>query len=625
MLLRPLIVLLFGIIICSCADSDTFRDNQSEESNVESAYLSFSIKAPENPNSRANEETWWEDGREDENHITSVRFYFFDNSDILLKVKLQDENNVSSGHLSYYDWMPAPDSDINSTVSSSSDGNYEKKFTVNLKLDLEQGKTPVNVVAVLNANPYIKNLDLSHSIENASSPFTLHDLKEIIANFQEDESSSPSSSLTSTGTFVMSNSTYLKKKDGIKYIITPVSLGEEDIYASEEEAKKHPIDIYVERVVSRIDLKFNASLKQNEDLSSIKIGQYNIGGEKKEIYVNLLGWAVTSSPKFSRLLKSISSGWDESSFFSSKPWNSETYHRSFWSINPDLINPVETYYWYSYNNITGRSQKIEEEDISADDSKVIREKGCYDMEISYAYMQENSNPYSTEDSVEPKNPTYPTKVICAAQLVDVEGNPVEFAEYDSKYYTLSDLKAYVQPSLDMWSQSEVDGENKYIQITPDDLNFETSMAHANAQGPDDAKDTYLAYFVLSEEAAKKQWFHKADLPESGNEPDISKKINVKTYLDSQLFPAKVWRNGYSYYFFDILHYGEKPENPGYVGVVRNHIYEATIEKISSLGTPVWNPDEVIYPELPPHEDKSLQINIKVVQWRFVRHHLQLAW
>ena len=88
----------------------------------------------------------------------------------------------------------------------------------------------------------------------------------------------------------------------------------------------------------------------------------------------------------------------------------------------------------------------------------------------------------------------------------------------------------------------------------------------------------------------------------------------------ELGSAKVWKDGYTYYYFDIKHLGNK------IGVVRNHIYDANITKLTGLGTPVYNPDEIIYPEKPIDDEETfIAAQINILSWRIVKNDVELDW
>lgn len=98
----------------------------------------------------------------------------------------------------------------------------------------------------------------------------------------------------------------------------------------------------------------------------------------------------------------------------------------------------------------------------------------------------------------------------------------------------------------------------------------------------------------------------------------------------------------TYYFLDIRHLaspeieGLTPDKegykvadaakvPGFYGVVRNHVYKTTINSVFGLGTPVYDPDEVIIPQIPKDEEVYLAAEINILSWRIVDHGYDLNW
>ena len=61
------------------------------------------------------------------------------------------------------------------------------------------------------------------------------------------------------------------------------------------------------------------------------------------------------------------------------------------------------------------------------------------------------------------------------------------------------------------------------------------------------------------------------------------------------------------------------------GIVRNHIYKTTVTKIAGLGTPVYDPDQVIYPEKPEDNDHYIAAEIDILSWRIVENNYELKW
>lgn len=55
------------------------------------------------------------------------------------------------------------------------------------------------------------------------------------------------------------------------------------------------------------------------------------------------------------------------------------------------------------------------------------------------------------------------------------------------------------------------------------------------------------------------------------------------------------------------------------GVIRNHVYDLTLNSISGVGTPVFDPNDVIIPETPDEETLwYLGAEVNVLKWRIVK-------
>ena len=109
---------------------------------------------------------------------------------------------------------------------------------------------------------------------------------------------------------------------------------------------------------------------------------------------------------------------------------------------------------------------------------------------------------------------------------------------------------------------------------------------------------------MSTAGAAKTWYKHKD--------DGSYEACSTVDADLQNMPhAKIWKNGATYFYFDIEQFGNK------AGVVRNHLYDTSLTKIAGLGTPVYNPDEDIIPEKPVDEDTYIAAKVKILSWRLI--------
>ena len=174
-----------------------------------------------------------------------------------------------------------------------------------------------------------------------------------------------------------------------------------------------------------------------------------------------------------------------------------------------------------------------------------------------------------------------------------------------------------------------DGEN-YKQISKADLD----VVVPTLSPKEDSENNCYVYTQLNSTAAARTWYissvkDPADL--TAYKPSSADAIN-KTLKDKK--PATedpdegyiidrplVWKEGMTYYYYDIKHLDGSNE----IGVVRNHIYKTTITNIAGLGTPVYTPGDIIYPEKPGENDHYIAAQINILSWRVVNTGYDLEW
>ena len=522
----------------------------------------------------------YEEGLEAENKVTKVRFYFFDADGNAAKVKRNGSEWVN-----YLEWE--------NNVTEEEDNNMpnvEKILTAQLIIETpKEDKLPDKIVAII--NPITVDPNPERSL--ASLIGVTHDAKTAITS----------------GNFLMSNSTYAK--DNVKQMAVS-AVGK--IKKTPGEALNDPVDIYVERAVAKVRL--NSSLTPVEGTENIfktsddgsqKVELDEATGEQ-EIYVKFLGWNATAVSNKSRLVKEINPNWIPTLFGAGgTPWNWAEYCRCFWAINAESI-----VYEYGAFVPNGESGQIEDNKFQA------QAKKKFDG-TDWVYVNENASPYVPDITTsEGNSASTPTKVIISAQLVDKDGNALEFAEYGATRTTIDGLKKIFANSCGLYKKVEVEGETKFVKITPEELTVKTATevgetSDQNGKPDIEKPGRYKSYVQLATDEDSK-WY--ASNTEDA-QPLTANEANAQL---QGLGSAKVWKDGYTYYYFEIRHFGDK------IGVVRNHIYDATITKLAGLGTPVYDPDEIIYPEKPEEGEESfIAARINILSWRVVKNDVELNW
>ena len=637
-----LIPMLGLILVCCTKEREVNNGDVGGDPNVSAVtnYLTISIVAAGNAGSRADnngsiaDDETYETGDGYENNVKMIRFYFFDNKGNAAPAwKL----NGSKAYESFIDWYPSTGS-VQDPEQKDKDETVEKIVKdITLGINMVESMRPTQILAIVNPTTSLLNLkkknvykdsdDVSDDDSDDDSGLTVYGMSlndilgnETDANYLTGLKHSGNSDNSTEGNFVMSNSVYI---DDNKTLVKTVELTPSN-FRNAENPDETPVIIYVERVVARLDLTNSLSNEaenvtiDGKSKTIYKLDSYTVEGEKepnqtgkKDIYVLLNGWNVTTTPTKSRLVKEISQ-WDAMTFFGNAMlWNVPAFHRSFWAINPETLGEEDYQYGMFDKDAKDKDGKLNSESHP-------NPANGYAFPVNDAtarvYMQENAGK-SEEDAS-----TYnPTNVIIAAQLVDKDGNPYELAEWAYKKYTLDNLKTlFANETLrHLYTKTG----NEYDKITPADITFKT---FSQAYGTEDADDNgrYYVYPVLTDAAATKSWFLK-DEGTGTYASYTTQQVNI--YMRDHINHVKVWKEGLTYYYFDIKHLA-KEGNPGDFGVVRNHIYQAVVKSIAGLGTPVYDPDnEVIIPEKPEDDESIITAEVKILQWRIVNAQYDIQW
>ena len=106
-------------------------------------------------------------------------------------------------------------------------------------------------------------------------------------------------------------------------------------------------------------------------------------------------------------------------------------------------------------------------------------------------------------------------------------------------------------------------------------------------------------------------------------PDVPE--SVESVIEEAVQPAVIYKNGQTYYYFDIKHLGATGKTAEY-GVVRNHVYQIDIESIQGYGSPVYNGlSNLVTPEFPEEVEASyVAARINVLSWKVVKQGVDIV-
>lgn len=626
-----LLIPAFALILASCSSEEpNSSDLQKPDYAAATSYLTINLLPSNGMGMGTRADGDYEmgdgtyvDGAPKENNVTRVRFYFFNEDDEPIAVR---QNLTNDEYDNFVDWYP------NSTEvggPNHDDETVEKTLTATLGLTFASNDAqPSKVLAVANpANEILYYQSTANYANMSKNSMSLGELQGIVANYLP----------YNDNNFVMSNSVYVDKDDeNNNVVVYATALTENNFQPTPAQAAQEDniVTIFIERVLARVDFGITLTPAQLQGVQGTfyPVGTYTLNDgadgaatqEDKAIYVKFLGWNVTSTTNESRLIKEVNAGWTDKAIMGGTTtgllWNTADYHRSFWAMNP---KDVEIQYG-NFGPVDVEGTDFDEVDPVGQYAYSLAIPGA--NEFVTTYLQENANPYLTDMGV--AAPTSPSKVIIAAQLVDDKGNPLTICEWGYNKYTLQGLKNQLAKALpNLYYATTTDaGEPAWKQIDADMITFITEDPLVK----DDFKDKeYYVYAVLDTEKTKNlTWALKSGAtyePFSSQEgkPSVTDQVNL--YIRGIVNHAMIWNSGLTYYFFDIRHLGATLQDAGYYGIVRNHLYRTTVTSLKGLGTPVYDPDLVIHPEVTNPEETVIAAKINILSWRLVTSGYELNW
>ncbi len=618
--------LFLSVLFAGCSSEDPAANEGGENNGKDLGYIAVNIVQPGTVTGRSvtvPEGTSSGDfvaGDEEENFANDATF-------IIYKIS-QDESRSRT----YLSTQTIP---LEATSQTGSNPAVEKIYSAVLVIDAddELKKPSTNeeeprfagiIYCVLNAPKEIKEFDGSANRSEKT-------LQEFIDNYGS----------AMKGSFIMSNSTYRDYTDGTTTLSTDITCGTQfttnDYYTTPNEALQDPVDIYVERVVARVDTK-RASTFSNE-----KPDPFGTNEDSKKLTIRITGMEIANIATKSYLFKNVDgrnvtgSGWpidwDDLGL-----WDA-TNKRCYWETVPTLTGG--DYENQSYTAIVGAGTHTAADAGEAGETGGSTEKNVYDE-----FSDFNENFY-----IQPNTSDNKTAVLVTAQLLDKDNEPADLVWIKGGYFTNTGALKLVCSHLKakQWAIKEItaaEGTTTYRNIEPDDLEW------ARYVDPDAATKILLNSNLKDYQAIAQvrtlpsgSFICKASDVGTDVVKEIKKMVDgtEKSYEISDLngasvetddgrlasetsLYAEVFKNGMCYYFVNIDQTGVfgnvTPTLTKYEGVVRNHIYELTLSSIKGIGTAVFDPEQTIIPVKPPHDEfYHLAARINVLPWKLVKQNV----
>ena len=540
-----LIGMLASTAFVACTNDESPVNNEQAVVGGEKQYVAVNLVMPSDATNRAVNDNEFAKGSEDENTVSKAVFLFFNEKFegcaapcVVENLELDDETKVA---------------------------HQDKKATV---LVIENGdkQVPAYIAAVINPT------------KNYTATTKLSDL-------QGEQLAYASSDYTKKGTFVMTNAVY-KGEQNLPVIATPITI--DQVCSSQGDAEKKPVQIQVERVVARVDVKNlnTATWNHGKDKNGNQITETYTDGSPLNLTLKVNGWQVLQNKK-SNLIKNVDVTWTHNW------WNDLARQRSYWAKD------------YA----TEGRQKFTVAQMTMIESKYVEETVSQNPNTSEA---DNVNPYLlvTGQFV---------KTVDGEVVVDKDGNPepVQLVEWRGEKYTEEDYLKFIATNPNVSKYWYKDGET-WKQFNTGLLTMEATGAH-DWEAEAKLNNNEITFYTVT---LKKN--------EAGENVVTGQTLAPEGAVDNAIAAfgkVQYWKNGNTYYYVPIEHQtvGTGDNKEVYYGVVRNHVYELTINGITGFGTAVANPEEAIDEPEKPTDDKSyLAADVVVLKWRVVKQSVTLG-
>lgn len=273
-----------------------------------------------------------------------------------------------------------------------------------------------------------------------------------------------------------------------------------------------------------------------------------------KVFAKVMGWDVIGNQTESYYIKTIDPTWTDAAL--GFVWNDVPYYRSYWaakSVAAEVDKDV------AYNQLTNNDATVE-------------------------YLGEQVGARAT--------------YVVAAQLQDESGNALEIAQwYGASYIGEDALLVAVAPTLKN-KLMHFDGVDTYTSIDDSQIKCVPGMEGA---------ESYEVKFQLADGVDTTNWFSFDGATYTA--------VDANAEL-AKVEPAKVWKDGMTYYYADVKHLGSVGTTGEY-GIIRNHSYKVSINGVKGWGTPVYDPNQEVVPVKPTDKETYIAAEINVLSWRVV--------
>ncbi len=582
-----LLTFMAALAFAGCSNDDDITNNGGGGTDTEGCgYVAVNIVQPSSTTGRATDANDFENGSSDENYAEEGLFFLFDQAGT---TKYAAKRLVLS-----------PKNETN-PINPAVEQIYKGVLVIDgvKQADGDDETDSKQIVCVLNA-----------PAELETGVNTLADLEAKIADY--------CTSQITKGKFIMTNSVYMNGANKV------LGTGISKIYNTVGEARKNSVDIFVERVVAKVKISGSATFTNNGTHDSAENEKVTVDGVENNGYeIKVTGVSIANVANQAYLFKNISGFSGNTAYaWAWDPGNKRSYWETVSLSSGNFINKSYTDIYKEWN--TEASEGVEAKDFDV-------KNFAFDPE----YIQPNT--ISNKASNGTNLPAQKTAVLLTAQLLDkTSKQPVKLVYLRGGYFTknnaLDVIADYVMQNKYYKGRNTATNEMEYSSLLSTDFEWTNEYIPA---GKTEAEripwiEDYEAVAKVNSKAITDGGYTIYKKTDTGyvaaNATEIDALLRGTESAKSP-YTAWVWTDGKCYYFVNIDqspvaadHSATTVAAHTYDGVVRNHIYDLTLNSVKGLGVPVFDPDIDIIPQTPtPGESLFyLSATVKVLEWRLVK-------
>lgn len=576
---------LAALVLAGCSNDEP--GITPEEPNAvfegDEAYITVCLADAGSGQSRATTENpGYEYGSTAEHNVSNAYFYFYDANGVF----------VAEGSAWNEEENPA---------TTGSNIEFAGKNVVALK-GLTKKNYPKYMVTVLNRPSQWATPGGQEAQEFTYS--TLDEIEKALSSRIKD----------TDGNFVMSTTSWKRTTAQPRYFVTEVEESNFSLEPIDHASNSgNYVTVYVERLAAKVQLVLDATLpsveiggKKYYEIKATVGGDDNEGGSvaAENLYVDLIGWKLNATAKKSYVVKNLDLNWSDSQL--GFAWNKPEDFRSFWGKSYN-------YGQDSYpENASGVSGSVYLDYFNLNDNLVAFG--------SSAYCAENTN---TGTVVTADFPSAVTSILVKAKICGADGLPLDLVRFNGMLFRKNSFIEYIlnvmkaKNLLNVWVETTPAGsaDKTYGRVGVD----YAELVH-NGDG--------AVYVKLNVPAGTAMYSRFGQEGSYTYEP-ISDFSTVNANLKTESGDATGYKQGLMYYNIPIEHLNNTAVDDSGIpeakyGVVRNHHYLVTINKLEKIGKGIYDPDEVIVPgEGDGGAAYYVGANIKVLSWKIVSQNVEL--